>query len=253
MEKFLHEADSAQQAEASLFELKQINESDSIALILEYKDQRLTEAEIKAHEVIWKLKSVRATALSTRNRLSELGYKLKAVTETDKYQDKKSKFFVVGLYALDSSTGMALIATFRVVDGSLVEEYDVQQDRWKKYVDIEGEFFEAFFDKFKMDSLFQRERVEFPFLVESIDTDSDTGPDKFNKKYIQKEDWKYANFHYDESFATRGVDAYTQTIRIQLHNAVVQLRGVDNGIWIDYLFEKKVDKWMLVSEHDSSN
>lgn len=252
MEKFLHEADSVQGAAADQFELKRINESDSIALFLEFKDRRLTEAELKAHQVIWKLQSVRAAALSIRNRLSELGHKLTAVTETDEYPNRNSKFVVVDLYELDSlASSMALIATLRV-NGTFVEEYNVKQDTWKKYKDIEGENFEVFFDKFKMDSVFQRERVQFPFLVETVNTD-DTGSDKLNKEFTQKHDWKHANFYYDESFATRAVDAYTQRIRIQLHTAVVEYRGVDNGIWIDYFFEKKEDKWILVSERDSSN
>jgi hypothetical protein len=110
-----------------------------------------------------------------------------------------------------------------------------------------------FFGKFKLDSVFQLESVKFPFLREWVDTSNDEAPDKLNKEFIKKENWRYANFYYDESFATRGLDAYTQKIKIQPNRAVIEIRGVDNGIWIDYFFEKKVSKWMLISEKDSSN
>lgn len=113
--------------------------------------------------------------------------------------------------------------------------------------------FQIFFNEFTTDSVFQREHVQFPFLREWSDTDNDTGPDKFNREYVQKETWKFYNFYYDKSFATRGLDAYTQKTKVESDYAVIEIRGVDNGIWIDYNFEKKSNKWMLISEKDSSN
>jgi|JI9StandDraft_2_1071091.scaffolds.fasta_scaffold212764_2 hypothetical protein len=135
MEKFLHQVDSAQKAVDDRFELKRIKESDSIALFLEYKDQRLTEEEKKIHEAIWKLNSVRSIAVSVRSKLSDTGDSLKAVTITDEYRGKDSKFYVVGFYKMDSSTGMGWIASYRMTKDSLIQRYVADKDSWENLHD----------------------------------------------------------------------------------------------------------------------
>lgn len=122
-----------------------------------------------------------------------------------------------------------------------------------QYDSAHGERFEDFFERFKTDSVFQHERVQFPFLSERVNLDNDSGPDEFITDATENEDWTFINFAYDDSIAKRGLDAYTQEVNVQKDRAVIEIRGVDNGIWIDYNFEKRNEKWMLISEKDSSN
>lgn len=96
---------------------------------------------------------------------------------------------------------------------------------------LEGEKFEIFFEQFKSDSTFQIERVQFPFPSEVLDTDTD----EFVKEFIPREKWRHLNFHYEENFATRDLDAYTRNFNIQSDKTLIEFRGVDNGIWIDFI------------------
>jgi len=109
---------------------------------------------------------------------------------------------------------------------------------------ISGENFDEFFETFKSDSLFQINRVKFPWAIPSEDGE---------ELVINKSDWQHASFFYQEDFATRPIDAYTQEIRTYGDTVKIELRGVDNGNHIDFLFAKIDNKWFLVSEEDLSN
>ncbi|MBK8847108.1 MAG: DUF4348 domain-containing protein [Bacteroidetes bacterium] len=109
---------------------------------------------------------------------------------------------------------------------------------------LSGESFNEFFDKFKSDSLFQIERVKFPWTIPSEDGESIV---------INKTEWQHADFAYSDNFATREIDAYTQKITTYGDTVKIELRGVDNGINIDFVFAKIDKKWFLYSEKDLSN
>jgi len=109
---------------------------------------------------------------------------------------------------------------------------------------ISEENFNEFFEKFTSDSLFQINRVKFPWTIPSEDGE---------ELVIHKTDWQHASFFYQEDFATRPIDAYTQEIRTYGDTVKIEQRGVDNGIHIDFLFAKIDNKWFLVSEEDLSN
>jgi len=107
-----------------------------------------------------------------------------------------------------------------------------------------GENFNEFFEKFKSDSLFQVNRVKFPWTIPSEDGE---------ELVINKSDWQHASFLYQRDFATREIDAYTQEIVNYGDTIKIEQRGVDNGIHIDFVFAKIDNKWFLVSEEDLSN
>ena len=109
---------------------------------------------------------------------------------------------------------------------------------------LSGENFNDFFEKFKSDSLFQVNRVKFPWTIPSDDGE---------ELVINKSDWQHASFFYQEDFATREIDAYTQEIVTYGDTIKIEQRGVDNGIHIDFLFARIDNKWFLVSEEDLSN
>lgn len=110
--------------------------------------------------------------------------------------------------------------------------------------DTSGENFNEFFEKFKSDSLFQVNRVKFPWTIPSDDGE---------ELVINKTDWQHASFFYQKDFATREIDAYTQKIVIYGDTIKIEQRGVDNGIHVNFVFAKIDNKWFLVSEEDLSN
>ena len=105
------------------------------------------------------------------------------------------------------------------------------------------ENFNEFFEKFKSDSLFQVNRVKFPWEIPTEDGE---------EIFIDKTDWQHSSFYYEEDFATRLVDAYTQEIRTYGDTVKIEHRGVGNAIHIDFVFAKIGNKWFLVSEKDLS-
>jgi hypothetical protein len=113
----------------------------------------------------------------------------------------------------------------------------------------EGEDFNEFFKRFTTDSLFQIERVKFPWTMMIWELDEDAP----KKELTNKEEWRFSSFHYDESYATRQIDAYTQETKIYADSAKIELRGVDNGIHIDFEFHRINGQWTMVSEKDYSN
>jgi hypothetical protein len=111
-----------------------------------------------------------------------------------------------------------------------------------------GEDFNDFYNEFISDSLFQLERTRFPFVMKSWDIN-----DKLTVDKKEKSDWRFLKFEYKEEYGKREIDAYTQEIKIYSDSAKLELRGVDNGIYIDFEFYKENGKWLLVSEKDFSN
>ena len=109
------------------------------------------------------------------------------------------------------------------------------------------EDFNEFFKKFTTDSLFQIERVKFPWRVLMTTEDGETVEE------TSKEDWTHSTFYYEQSYGTRQEDAYTQEIKNYGDTVKLELRGVDNGIHVDYEFVKDNGKWVLVSGKDYSD
>ena len=109
------------------------------------------------------------------------------------------------------------------------------------------EDFNEFFKKFTTDSLFQIERVKFPWELEMYIEDG------LGVEETSKDDWRFSTFYYETGYASRQEDAYTQEIKSYGDTVKLELRGIDNGIHIDYEFATDKGKWMLVSGKDYSN
>lgn len=112
---------------------------------------------------------------------------------------------------------------------------------------IDQEDFNEFFKKFTTDSLFQIERTKFPFRVIWLTDDGATTHE------TEKESWTHSTFYYEDSYATRQIDAYTQEMKVYADSAKLEQRGVDNGIYVDYLFMKDKGRWILFTGRDYSN
>ncbi|AWK05922.1 hypothetical protein HYN56_17500 [Flavobacterium crocinum] len=104
------------------------------------------------------------------------------------------------------------------------------------------EDFNIFFDKFNSDSKFQVSRVIFPlkYQVNNEDfelTDYTMSKDKYKVLTLNRKS--------DEKYLKR-------TLSIKKHKATLQQRGLDNGIYVDYIFELKDNKWFLKTWIDQS-
>src|SRR5690606_11732062 len=111
----------------------------------------------------------------------------------------------------------------------------------------DGEDFNEFFERFTTDSVFQMERTKFPFRVVWMTEDRETTHE------TEKENWTHSTFYYEDSYASRQVDAYTQKINQYPDSVVLEQRGVDNGIYVDYKFIRDNGKWILFTGKDYSN
>ncbi len=108
--------------------------------------------------------------------------------------------------------------------------------------------FEEFFEVFSTDSIFQIDRISFPLKCKLLEFDGE-----YEVINIKKEDWKYTNFLQDTSAFMNEHDKFKQTIQKEEDNNMLYIReGIDNGIYIEYLFIKKYKKWFLVEIEDSS-
>lgn len=109
------------------------------------------------------------------------------------------------------------------------------------------EDFNEFFERFTTDSLFQMERIKFPFRVIWSTEDGETTHE------TEKENWTHSTFYYEDSYASRQVDAYTQKIKHYADSVILEQRGVDNGIYVDFKFIRDKGKWILFTGKDYSD
>ncbi|WP_316632922.1 DUF4348 domain-containing protein [uncultured Flavobacterium sp.] len=118
------------------------------------------------------------------------------------------------------------------------------------------ENFEVFLDKFNRDSVFQISRVKFPLKVKEIDLETMAELDKnrsdFKEITILKSKYTKLDFTYPKDALTREFDRYTQKIKTKNNITIVEIRGVDNGIYSDFYFEKINGKWFLKTWKEQS-
>lgn len=113
-----------------------------------------------------------------------------------------------------------------------------------------SENFESFLKDFNKKPTFQRQRVLFPIEATVLDP-SDYGM-KTVQEIIDYQDWFLLDFSYDSTYSTRQMDRYSQNIRLYDDSAIIEQRGIDNGIYANFLFSKKDGKWFLESFSDVS-
>ncbi|KAF2326732.1 DUF4348 domain-containing protein [Flavobacterium ginsenosidimutans] len=105
-----------------------------------------------------------------------------------------------------------------------------------------SEDFNAFFKKFNADQKFQTSRVVFPLKYKMNNDDFE-----LTDYTMTKEKYKALNLNNkaDEKYLKR-------TISVKKNKAILQQRGLDNGIYVDYIFELKENKWFLKTWVDES-
>lgn len=108
--------------------------------------------------------------------------------------------------------------------------------------------FNDFIDKFSTDSIFQISRIRFPLKTKWYDLDND----RDSVIYEDKSGFKLMDFRKKKSTAQYG--QWEQRIVVDKNNAsaTIEIRGIENGIMVDYLFEKINGAWILFEIDDSS-
>lgn len=130
-----------------------------------------------------------------------------------------------------------------------LEKSKVENARIEKHtLKIADENFEDFLKEFSRDSVFQITRVKFPLKVKGLDYDNM----EEQEKMISKSDYRKLDFTYPKNALTRELDRYSQKNVLKNNIMVVEIRGTDNGIYSDFVFEKIAGKWFLKSWLDQS-
>ncbi len=105
---------------------------------------------------------------------------------------------------------------------------------------IDGSF-HKFLKKFNADSVFQLSRVHFPLKVTWIGFEQDS------LFHIEKSDFELMNFKKKKSSQRQ-----QRSIVKNKDLAIIEIRGIDNGIHIDYIFERINNCWVFVEIIDGS-
>ncbi|MDY9917429.1 protein of unknown function [Porphyromonadaceae bacterium NLAE-zl-C104] len=112
------------------------------------------------------------------------------------------------------------------------------------------ENFDQFIRKFSTQESFQLERIKFPINV-IVPDDEDEGMAPMEET-IGRYEWELLDLTYDSTYLTRPYDQYYQGVRYGKDTAVVEIRGINNGIYADYYFALIDRKWYLVTLYEAS-
>ncbi len=116
--------------------------------------------------------------------------------------------------------------------------------------ETEVEKFDDFVEKFSNDEFFQLQRIKFPISV--IVPDAGHEGMAPIQETIGRYEWEHLDLYYDSTFLTRPFDQYYQVVRFIDDTAIVEIRGIDNGIYADYYFELIDNMWFLVTLYEAS-
>ena len=101
------------------------------------------------------------------------------------------------------------------------------------------EDFNAFFEKFKKDSVFQKQRVVFPLKVRIFNIDNL----KTEENNLEEENYELLRIDENEVSMEK---------KISKDSVKIILKGKDNGIYIETQFLKDKGIWKLESYNDQS-
>lgn len=112
--------------------------------------------------------------------------------------------------------------------------------------------FMDFMEQFARDSIFQRQHTVFPLEYRIWDPGMESENPKVN--YIKETDWKPMTFDPKPGIkeTSSGLGNYNQRFVMEEIRAVIKLRGVDNGIYTDFIFERRDSSWYLAIVEDYS-
>lgn len=94
--------------------------------------------------------------------------------------------------------------------------------------------FNNFFEKFSSDSAFQISRTKFPLKIKWYDIEND------RDSFIYMDGSNFEMIDFRKKNSTGHYDQWEQKIKVNGNNtsATIQIRGIENGIIVDYLLKK---------------
>jgi len=108
-----------------------------------------------------------------------------------------------------------------------------------------GSFFQ-FIEKFSTDSLYQIDRIIFPFRDSYLDSDKEY---ELVTKIKKQEDWEFLNLQ--EHLSEVMIMQYDSD-SLNSNKIVLYFRGIECGISVEYIFEFRENKWFLIEINDYS-
>lgn len=127
---------------------------------------------------------------------------------------------------------------------------EVTASQQEEDVHSDEENFDQFIRKFSDQESFQLARIKFPLSV--IVPDAEDEGMASTEEVIGRYDWELLDLTYDSTYLTRAFDQYYQGVRFGKDTAVVEIRGINNGIYADYYFTLIDKKWYLVTLYEAS-
>lgn len=140
-------------------------------------------------------------------------------------------FFLIGYYGI----------SYRSEKNNPTEiqaDSSIDEEDWSLESKSTSEF-DEFFKKFNSDKSYQLSRIIFPMTI----TLDEMG--EISQKTITKNEWEFDQI--DEKS-----DYYYVVKKIKENKATIWLSGKENGVNIEYFFEKRNNQWCLVSMKDAS-
>ncbi len=129
--------------------------------------------------------------------------------------------------------------------GILVNESPLKKENIES--NLSNEDFNDFLEKFSKDSVFQLSRIDFPLKVSELNDDY-----QVVETIVRKEDYSIFNFSVNKAGEIKKTDTYFQNEIVSRNYAKLEIRGIDNGIYLDIFFERVEGKWKLKTWTDSS-
>lgn len=115
---------------------------------------------------------------------------------------------------------------------------------------VDSEDFNKFVERFSKEQSFQLKRIKFPIDITVPDAQSEGMAPM--EETIGKYEWEQLDLTYDSTYLTRPFDQYYQVVRFKNDTAVVEIRGINNGIYADYYFALINKEWYLVTLYEAS-
>jgi len=161
-------------------------------------------------------------------------------SDTLRLMDKDVEGESIILFRFDHKNSSADKFTFRKIDGNW---HLLSVDRISNEEVPDYEFVDHII-RFSNDSIFQVDHIVFPLSMSFADSGNDY---ETAKERIEVEDWKFWKLIDD-------IDGLMILSNIQTTSRFrnISFRGVENGIWSKYTFEKIDEKWMLIRLEDYS-
>lgn len=116
----------------------------------------------------------------------------------------------------------------------------------------DSDSFLPFLVKFMTDSIFQVSRVRFPIKLKAYSESDEEFADNDTTLELSESNWRNISINDGLRHLTNFTNSWNTDIKEGIQKKIY-LSGVDNGIYVNYYFEKDNGKWFLVNLEDFSD